>query len=242
MISKNIGFSRTVYRRWLDATAALRLQETDPQIIRERLEDVLSPDLSGKDARRKTIDVLLGFWDKSSQVSSPLFEQALDLYRNAYVSEDFVWLHYGLGLLYYPIFRHVAATIGQMARLENTITRQQVKDRVVADWGHLGGIDRSIERICASLTEWGLLPEAETRAKYHPAVNSLHTTNLELQSWLLACALHSHPAEALLFNDLLHLPELFPFDLASMRTTHLAQSGKFEVNREGGWDMVRLRY
>lgn len=35
----------------------------------------------------------------------------------------------------------------------------------------------------------------------------------DVEAWLLSCALHAHPAEELLFADLLRLPELLPFQL-----------------------------
>lgn len=241
MADKGIGFSRTVYRHWLDAAATLRLQGNDAPAMRVRLEEILAADVTGKDARRKTIDVLLGFWDKSALAAPALHQAALHLYQGAYTSDDYLWLHYGLGLLYYPIFRQVTAVIGKLARVEEHVTRNEVKSQVIADWGHLGAIDRSIERICATLTEWGLLPEATPRFTYQPALRVLRTENAALQSWLLACALHAHPADALLFSDLLRLPELFPFDLPSVGVAQLAQTGWFEVTREGGWDMVRLR-
>jgi len=86
MANKNIGFSRTVHKDWLDAVAAFRLESNDPRQIRQELEPILETHLSGKDARRKTIDVLLGFWDKSALVSPKLHTDALTLYKDAYTS------------------------------------------------------------------------------------------------------------------------------------------------------------
>lgn len=240
MPDKNIGFYRTVFRNWLDETASRRVQELDTKDLRAQLENILQSTLSGKNARRQTIDVLFGFWGKSAQVAPHLFDKACQLYQNAYTSDDFLWLHYGLGLIYYPIFRYVTATIGQMARLEETMTRKQIKERVIAEWGHLGAMDRSIERICASLTEWGLFPAAEKRGTYRPMRNALHTENIELQTWLLACALFAHPADSLLFNDLLRLPELFPFDLSALGADTLRTAPWFVLYNEVGWMRVEL--
>jgi len=241
MPDKNIGFSRTVYLDWLDAAAALRLKSDDPRVIRQQLDPVLAAHLHGKDARRKTIDVLLGFWDKSAAVSPPLHAAALRLYRGAYTSADHLWLHYGLGLLYYPIFRYVTATIGHLGRLNDALTRKQIKAQVAAEWGHLGALDRSVERICASLTEWGLFPpfNDSSRKEYRPVQRTLRAGTPELETWLLACALHAHPAESLPFSDLLRLPETFPFAF-SVTGTHLARSDWFTRHREGGWEMISL--
>lgn len=240
MPDKGIGFARTVTRDWLDMAASLRVNSADAAVLRSALDEKLQPILQGKEFRRKTIDVLLGIWHKSESASPELHAAALRLYEQAYTSEEHLWLHYGLTLIHYPIFRFVTAAIGQLGRLDDVLTRRQIKSQVAAEMGHLGDLDRSVERICASLTEWGLFPEAEKRYTYRPAVNSLRTENPALQTWLLACALHAHPAQALLVSDLLRLPELFPFDLSGLGPAQLVQSGWFEITREGGWEMVRL--
>ncbi len=241
MVDKNIGFARTVTRDWLDATATLRLESDDAAQIRAALDAKLQLRLEGKEFRRKTIDVLIGIWCKSAATAPALHTAALQLYGQAYTSEDHLWVHYGLALVQYPIFRSTTVTVGQLGRLNEALTRRQIKEQAAADWGHLGDLDRSVERICASLTGWGLLPEATPRFTYRPALRALRTESAALQSWLLACALHAHPAEALLLSDLLRLPELFPFDLTAIGATQLLQSGWFEIRREGGWDMARLR-
>ena len=241
MADKGIGFARTVTRSWLDMAANMRLDTSDARDLRAALDKNLEPTLKGKEFRRKTIDVLLGIWHKSETESPELHATALRLYEQAYTSEEHLWLHYGLALIQYPLFRLVTAVIGQLGRLNDVLTRKEIKAQVAAEMGHLGDLDRSIERICASLTEWGLFPEAEKRYTYRPAVNTLRTENTALQTWLLACALHAHPADALLVSDLLRLPELFPFDLNGLSAAQLARSGWFEVTREGGWDMVRRK-
>ncbi len=240
MPSKNIGFSRTIFLSWLDATAALRTQHDDPLFIRQELEPILGKHLTGVDARRKTIDVLLGIWHKSAEISPRLHPDALKLYQGAYVSSDYLWLHYGLTLLYYPLFRQIALAIGQISRIEDNLTRDVLKKRIASEFGHLGALDRSVERISASLTDWGILPVTEEKSVYKPIRGALTTDSLELELWLLACALHAHPADSLAFSDLLRLPELFPFQFTA-NTEDLRGHSYFEIQREGtGWDMVRL--
>jgi hypothetical protein len=62
----------------------------------------------------------------------------------------------------------------------------------------------------------------------------------DLEAWLLAAALTAHPAHDLPLEDLLRLPELFPFRF-TVNADLLRRSGWFEVYRQGsGWDMVAL--
>ena len=238
-MDKGIGFNRSIFLPWLDAAAAFCAETDDPFEIRERLEPVVGQHLQGVDARRKTIDVLINIWLKSAEVVPDLRVEAVSWFQTTSVIEDRLWLHYGLTLLYYPFFRECTVAIGQFSRYEDTITNRMVKQRLVAERGHLGSLDRSVERAVASLRNWGILTESEQRHAYVPKRQGFSASSADLEAWLLACALRAHPAEELPFADLLHLPELFPFRF-TLAVDHLRGHPWFAVQRQGaGWDMVR---
>jgi hypothetical protein len=237
-MDKGIGFNRTITLKWLNAAANLRSYTDNLQSIRQGLEDVLLQDMHGVDARRKTIDVLVNIWLKSEVVSPYLHKKALELLPE--VSEpQRVWLHYGLTLVYYPFFRQCTALIGQVSRVQDSITRQLVKNRLAGDLGHFGSLNRSAERVMASLLDWGILSDLGNN-EYKPEVSKLEININEVEEWVLSCALFSHPAEELPFSDLLNLPELFPF-LFSITLDDFRNRKQFSIQRQGGWEMVRLR-
>ncbi len=239
MPNKNIGFNRTIHRAWLDAAATLRLQTDDPQQIRTQLVPIVSEHLTGTDAKRKTIDIIINIWHKTAELSPAIHEKALSLYKNAFSSDDHLWLHYGLTLLYYPIFREITLAIGQLARMENTLTRDTLKQRMVSSMGDLGSLDRSVERICASLTDWGILP-AINRSTYQPVRQAFSASSPDFEVWMLTCALSAHPAEEIPYADLIRLPELFPFNF-TIGIDQLRNQSGFTIQRQGiGWEMVRF--
>lgn len=239
-IHKDIGFNRSVFLPWLDATAAFCAETDDLDEIRARLEPVVAQHLQGEEARRKTIDVLINIWFKSAEIAPDLRDQAVDWFHSSPVVEDRLWLHYGLSLLYYPFFRECTAIIGQVGRIEGAITTRVVKQRLVAGRGHLGSLARSAERVVASLRNWDVLAETDERYAYAPQRRAFPASSTELEAWLLACALRAHPAQELPFADLLHLPELFPFRFA-LTVDLLRADPRFHVQRGGaGWDIVRV--
>ncbi len=238
-MDKGIGFNRNIFLPWLDAAAAFCAETDDPVELRERLEAVLTQDMKGVDARRKTIDILINIWLKSAEVAPELRTEAVSWFQATFVPQDRLWLHYGLTLLYYPFFRECVAIIGQIARVESTITNKVVKQRLVSERGHLGSLDRSAERITASLRNWGMLAETNQRYTYAPQRHAFPASGTDLEAWLLACALRAHPAEELPFADLLRLPEIFPFRF-TLAVDNLRNDPRFVVQRQGsGWDMVR---
>ncbi len=240
-MNKGIGFSRTIMLDWLDATASMCIQNIETAEIRQRLSNIISDTVHGSEAQRKTIDVLLAIWEKSKKSVPMLHGMALELFPSLTTSNERVWLHYGMSLAYYPIFRKCTSVIGQIGRTEETITRNIVKDRVAADYGHLGALDRSIERIIASLTNWGVLHTTSDRSIYEIQLQKYKTQNTLLQIWLLACAMESHPSEGIPFNDLIHLPELFPF-LITIGVDALKKAPFIEVIRQGGgFDIIQMK-
>jgi hypothetical protein len=239
-MDKGIGFNRSIHLNWLDATAAFCAETDEPTEIRARLEPVVGEHLTGVEARRKTIDVLLNIWLKSGQIDAELRRQAVHRFQTTPEPGDRLWLHYGLTLLYYPFFRECTTVIGQLSRTEETLTTTQVLKRLVARLGDLGSLERSLQRVMASLRNWGILAPAAKRNVYAPQRRQFTASDTDLEIWLLACALKSQPADEIHFEDLLRLPSLFPFRF-TLTANDLRQSAQFEVQRQGlGFDMVRL--
>jgi hypothetical protein len=239
MSDKGIGFNRTIFLNWLDAAADLRAQTSDLPSLRDGIKEIVGQDITGIDAIRKSVDVIVNIWHKSAEVNSALHTQALELIPQVNIAER-VWLHYGLTLLYYPFFRQTTAILGQFARTGEPITRQAVKGRLSAEIGHLGSLNRSAERVVASLVSWGALEHQKKGNIYIPQLKKYKTANTSLQSWLLACALSSHPSDQLPFADLIRLPDLFPFQI-TINLDAFRANPKFSVQRQGMWDMVELR-
>jgi hypothetical protein len=240
-MDKGIGFNRNIYLAWLDAAAAFCAEGDDPGLVRARLDPVVEPRIRSAVNRRKAIDILINIWVKSGEVAPALHRAALAQFRDTQTPEDRLWLHYGLALLYYGVFREVAATIGQLARFEQRIRPAMVKQRLTSARGQLGSLEKAVERILFSLRDWGILAESEERYAVAPQQRAFTASGVELEAWLLACALHAHPAQELPFADLLRLPELFPFGF-TLGVDSVRQQPWFAVQRQGsGWDMVRLK-
>lgn len=238
-MNKGMGFSRTVKLDWMDLVASLAQQSLDYSSIRQLLSNTISDTVSGKEALRKTIDVLTAIWVRSEKQAPKIRQLGLELFPSLITSVERLWLHYGMTLVCYPIFRYCVVAIGQYSRTTNEITRNMIKDRLAGEYGHLGGLDRSVERINASLLDWGVLDSTDQIQKYE-ILKKEFSANLDLQKWLLLCVLTAHPSDGLPFHDLIHLPELFPFEI-NVGLDSILQDKRFEVSRQGGGlDIVRL--
>lgn len=240
-MDKNIGFRRNIYLGWLDAAGAICGEERDSGMVRARLDPIVAQQIASKENRRMALDILLNIWVKTGESYPELRESAVKLYAESETPEARVALHYGLTLLAYPFFRLCAGIIGRMSQYEDVLGPKDVKQKVFADMGQLGALEKATERVIFSQRDWGLLAPGPKRYTFTPKREQVEIGSQPVEEWLLAAALTASPAEEMPFEDLVHLPELFPFQFA-VTVGDLRKSPWFEVQRQGmGWDMVRRR-
>ena len=239
-MEKDIGFNRNIKLDWLDAAAAFCLESDDADDLRKRLRPIIAEEIKSTPNIRKTIAILLNIWLMSDNDIPELRETARHLFFATVSTSDRVWLHYGLTMIVYPFFREAVTAIGQLSKYEETITTAAVRGKLFAELGELGSIKEAAGRVVFSLRDWSILADAEERNEYIPEYRNFIASSLDIELWMLACALNAHPVDQIPFADLLHLPALFPFKFTV--TIHdLRQANWFEVQRQGlGLDMVRV--
>ena len=239
-MNKNIGFRRNIYREWMDAAAAFCSDTQDVQKLRVRLDAVVAQQVASTANRRMAVDILINIWAKSVQTHPALQADAVVWFAQTTDPTDRLWLHYGMTVLTYSFFRLGVVAIGQLSRHAEAITTKELEQRLAAELGPLGSLKNATERIVFSLRNWGVLAESDRRYGYRPLRRTLGASSPALEEWLLATVLTAHPAEELPFDDLVRLPELFPFRFA-IGIDQLRKSERFEVHRQGaGWDMVSV--
>jgi len=239
-MDKDIGFNRNIKLDWLNATASFCAEINDPAEIRERLEVVLSQDRSGVEAIRKSIDILINIWYKNKEHYPTLVEFAIKHYKETFNPADRLWLHFGLTSLYFSFFRETASVIGKLSKRGSLITNKEVIKQLISERGHLGSLERSVQRIVSSLRDWGLIIDSDQPFAYKARYRDLETDNLELQAWLLQCAFIGKNVEQIPYEDLIRLPELFPFKI-NVGLDYLRKKSPFSVYRGGGGvNMIEL--
>lgn len=229
-MQKGIGLSRTVRLDWLDAAATLCLENRPPAEISKELHRLIEPSQPGARERRNTVGLINSIWVNGDP---DLKREALKLYPQLTSREDRLCLHYGLILAQYPFFRLCAAAFGQLGRIEATVSRKVIRNKVLAELGNLGSIERAISRLFVTLIDWGVIVPDEKNEYFKVCLRSISPSNPELEKWLLSSALQAHPSDSLPFADLINLPDLFPFCF-TLSAADLMKDGRFEVLRQGG--------
>lgn len=229
-MNRIVGFDRRLQLDWLDATVGLCQETLDPSAIAEHLRQRLEREIAGTEAQRKTITVLLRIWVNVPEGDSRLRDEALQLAAQI-VSEERLWLHWGMSLLAYPFFRDVAATVGQLSRLQGIFSQAQIQRRMIENWGQRTTLRRAVRRLLRTFVDWGVLRDTDVRGRYDVAPRR-QTENRALALWLLDCALQANDAEQVSLRELGQLSYTFPFDLLPF-VNDVRRSERFEVARQG---------
>ena len=227
-----IGFDRRLQLNWLDTTIALcqEYPDLDADTIAKRIKHYLASDVEGTEAREKTALVILRIWVNVREEYAYLRGEALELATEVR-AEERLWLHWGLSLLAYPLLRDVAATVGQLNRLQGAFTKAQVQRRIIESWGQRSTVQRALGHILSTFVNWGFIWGTEVRGSYAVTPSRL-TENQTLALWLLDCALQANEAEQILLGELGQLSYLFPFNLLPF-INNVRRSERFEVTRQG---------
>jgi hypothetical protein len=232
-MDKGIGFNRNIKLDWLNATASFCAATDDPIEIRKRLEAVLYQDRSGVEAIRKSIDILINIWHKNKEQYSALVEYAIKHFQDSFNPLDRLWLHYGLTSLYYSFFRETTSVIGKLSKRGILVTKKEVTKQLVSNRGYLGSMERVPQYILSTLRDWEILIDSDQTFTYKARYRELETDSPDLQAWLLQCAFIGKGVKQIPYQDLIRLPEMFPFNI-NINLDYLRKRTPFSIYRSGG--------
>jgi len=225
-----VGLDRKLQLDWLDVTVGLCRENLDTGAIAGYLRQRLEREIAGVEAQSKTITVLLRIWVNVPVEDVWLRDEALHLAVQV-SPEERLWLHWGMSLLAYPFFRDMAATVGQLSRLQGTCSQAQVQRRMIENWGQRTTLQRAIRRLLRTFVDWDVLRDTDVRGNYEVA-SPRRTESRALALWFLDCALRANEAEQVSLRELGQLSYAFPFDLLPF-TNDVRRSERFEVTRQG---------
>ncbi len=223
----------------MDALLDRLVQTTDVGELRSFLDDRLHDQLPGKESRAKAAGILLRVWSGVPDKHFSLRQQAISLLPHI-TGQERSWLHWGMSVLAYPFFRDVAEVVGRLLTLQDDFTGEQVQTRLLTAWGDRSTTRDAAQKLLNTFVDWGVLRSAKTKGHFLLA-GKWRTNHTELQLWLLEALLATSSADEIEAQQLLRLPESFPFMLG-VGIGELRQHPRFSIHRQGlDMDMVSWR-
>jgi hypothetical protein len=235
---KTVGMSQKIKRAWLDAVLDQIEKTTDEKERRMFLDKHLKNELPGTESRAKAAGIILRIWSNIPADRIPLRSRAVALLPQI-TGQERIWLHWGMAALAYPFFRDTAEIVGRLLALQDEFTTAQVQDRMVMTWGDRSTTKEAVQKLITSLVDWEVLQS--TQSKGHFLSTRKTTASIpELQLWLIEALLGAGTADEIEVQQLLRLPELFPFTL-NVGIADLRRHTHFTIYRQGlDMDMVSL--
>ena len=229
-MSAVVGFDRRIHTEWLDALADQVAKGESVPALRRYLHGLLEKDHPAKTARGKTVTVLMRIWVHLPPEHLPIRREAFDLLRSIRPA-DRIWLHWGMCLLAYPLFRDTATAIGRLLKLHDEFTLTQLQRRLVDVWGDRSTVKRASQRIVRSMIDWGALADIDRSRRFRAAPQRT-TASKPLQLWFLRACHTAAEAETVEAQQLLGLPLAFPLKL-TITKTDLRRYDHFALHRQG---------
>jgi len=224
-----VGFDRFIALDWANYAFELSSGSDSEQAKILQLKSWLSLRVSGKDAARKTANVLTRLWlDTNPDVL--YFRGGAQKISLGIKKSDLVVFHWGIALVTFPFFYETCTQLGRLFALQPIITRQEIQVRMAEKYSNQGTVPRSVDRVIQSLVDWGLLerPSYQELSKKH--YQSLDTL---LKKWLLEIVVYAVPHKRISVQGLYKLPVLFPFEYNGGVGNIISDSPKIKTERGG---------
>lgn len=238
-MSQVVGIDRKIKRAWLDFALDRIAQGTDEKELRAFLDEHLADELPGKASRAKSTGIVLRIWSGVPRERLTLRDRAIALLPKISGHER-IWLHWGMTALAYPFFRDTAEVVGRLLTLQDDFTTAQVQARMLTTWGDRATCREAAQKLVTMLVDWDVLRSTKTKGHFLLA-RQMKASIPELQLWLLESLLRAGVADEIEAQQLLRLPESFPFQL-NVGVSDLRKHEGFDIHRQGlDMDMVAVR-
>jgi len=236
---KIVGLSSRIKRAWLDAVLDRLVKTSDKAELRTFLDRHLKDELPGKDSRSKAVGIILRIWSGIPPERVALRDRAVSLLPRI-SGQERIWLHWGMAALAYPFFRDTTEIVGRLLALQDDFTSNQVQSRMLTTWGDRATSKEAAQKLISTLVDWEVLRSTKTRGHFLLA-RKMTTSVPDLQLWLLESVLGASAAYEIEAQQLLRLPESFPFTI-SVGVNDLRKHDGFDIHRQGlDMDMVAVR-
>jgi hypothetical protein len=145
-----------------------------------------------------------------------------------------------MAALAYPFFRDTAEVVGRLLALQDDFTSAQVQSRILTTWGDRATTKEAAQKLITTLVDWEVLRSTKTRGHFLLA-RKMTASVPDLQLWLLEALLGASAADEIEAQQLLRLPESFPFTIG-IGVADLRRYDGFDIHRQGlDMDMVAVR-
>lgn len=230
-----VGMSRSIRLEWLDEVAQMVVNDKNEKEIKDLLNEYLSFDIKSATNLRKTREILMNIWVRSTADNRYIKELAKKAY-NVNKPANNLALHWCLILITYPVFADLTTVIGKLNDMQADITTSQLKEKMYDIWGERTTLLHSIDKNIKTLKDLGVIQALKVG---HFKTNQYRIDNKDVQTIMISTLLLLQDKLYLTIDELKNRKEFFAFQY-DVDVEHLQDTGWFSFDKFGG-EMVLSR-
>lgn len=181
--AKSITFNRSLRSAWIVEGLRLRGEGVGPEAWVDRVMELVSSDISGRDSIRKSVRYLRHLWIEPGENES-LREAAVTLYRTSSDPARDRALSWGMASATYPFLMEVAEVACRMLRVQPEMKLEQLLRKLCEIFGEKETVRRSGRYSLGLIVELGFLERTGKAGLYRPAP-TVKIEDPRLASWLV---------------------------------------------------------
>lgn len=222
----SVGADRFLALKWANYAFELFQTNEDEDFLYRSLRTYLDSEIEGDVTSRKTSNHLKRLWLTKDDPYQQLREKAITLpyYKHP---ELLPFIHLGIAINVFPIYRETTKSIGLLDRVINPIPKQSVVERVLERFGNTSSIPRAVARVLQTLEDWRLIQSQDTYLK----VVSFDVDDPMIAEWLLTALVQMNQPLGIAISDLPLTPEKLGIKLPNAREI-IQKSAALNINRD----------
>lgn len=234
-MAKMVGLSRNLKLPWLDEVVRLYADGLNENVIKEKLNEYLSFEITSPTNIRKTREILMNIWVYENEYTSFLRDEALRL-----IKKDFDYalpVYWCMMLAAYPVFQDMCRLIGKISEFEENITTKQIKQKLFDEWGERSTLYHSSDKLIATLKAFDVL-ESEKVGVY--SIKKHKLSDVEIINFMLYVMMKIDDAGYYSMQELETSLFLFPFVYKVSKEAVLGDD-RFTTGTFGGEVSISLK-
>ena len=234
-MAERVGLARNISEEYLNAVADCRLANKSLIETKDILNELVGTHIHAQTNIRKTRTILLNIWFQND----PWFQDAcMVIAREISVSERLP-LHWALLMVAYPVFFDTCAIIGTLLDYRDEVTATQIKERIFEAWGARTTLLHAITKNLQTMKDMRVLKPQAKNGTYKPECHTVD--NRKIVCVLAAAILNCSGQEYMTWEEIIHHPALFPFDIEHVTQADLAACERFHLERMGDDMVIRIK-
>lgn len=183
--AKSITFNRRLRSTWIVEGMRLLGEGIDKGPWVERMTEVVSAEIQGRDSINKSMRYLRHIWVEPGEIE-PLREAAIRLYHESSDAARDRSIAWGMASATYPFLSEVGITVCRMLRVQPEMKLEQLLRKLCEIFGEKETVRRSGRYSLGLIVELGFLEKTGKAGLYQPAPK-VKIEDLALAAWLVRC-------------------------------------------------------